>query len=309
MNFKIKSALFVLATVVLGISVASATQIEVKSIPTRTPLAGILLPPPSIQPSQTLIPTASPTGKVAPTWTPLPTLSIKQAQEKINALNLNNGGCQLPCWWGITPNITTWQETLQFLASFTVIKQGENGSFFEGGKTYHTMYFEVYYDIPGEEESRRMLFSGQDGVVIGITVFPPDTEPNYKLDQLLMLFGKPNQIYVSAQPYSQTVELPPAIIILDYTNFGILASYQFPLHKSGENLNICPKSVGARLELQDPQIKYTNALSIEEYVSMITGFDPKKLENVSEMNIDAFYEAFQDPSSSVCLETPVILWP
>ncbi len=25
----------------------------------------------------------------------------------------NNGGCELPCWWGITPGETSWQEVHQ----------------------------------------------------------------------------------------------------------------------------------------------------------------------------------------------------
>jgi hypothetical protein len=283
---------------------ASATQINVATA------SEPVQPTPSLsQTYQTPVPTASPTNSPAATWTPLPTLTMREAQEKISSLDSDNGGCQLPCWWGISPNKTTWEEAIHFLESFTQIRQAENGSFLENGESHYTTYFEVYYDIPDETASRRILVSGQDGLVTGLTVFPPDTAQNYQLHQILRLLGEPRQIYVSAQPDTQTKQLLPARIILDYGNLGVLVSYEFPVRRSGENLEICPRSVGGRLALQDPNFQDSRALSIEDYVRMITGFEPRKLGDVSGMDISSFVETFQNPSSSACLETPASIWP
>jgi hypothetical protein len=43
------------------------------------------------------------------------TLDSEEAQKLVQKLLENNGGCKLPCWWGITPGKTTWAEARQIL--------------------------------------------------------------------------------------------------------------------------------------------------------------------------------------------------
>jgi hypothetical protein len=296
---------------VIGGCLLSACFAQGKPLPTeivtRVPIFSS--PTSSINPSQTPLPTAILTNTPVATWTPLPTLELNQARQKINGLNLNNGGCQLPCWWGIVPSKTTWPEAIHFLAPFSEIKQGESGSFLEDGKKHFATNFSIYYDIASKTESWRLLLSVQDEVVTDIEVLPPDTEHNFKLNQLLVAFGMPNQIYVSAQPDAQTNKLLPARIILDYSDVGIWASYEFPLTKVGQTLKICPQPIGARLDLWNPKVKNSRRISIEEFVNRITGFEPRKLEDISKMTIESFYETFQNPNTTICLETQVNLWP
>ena len=299
-------ALFIAAEYLLT---ACSTQIKQVEIVKHTEIPIILSPTLPIHASQTTLPTNIPTNTPTSTWTPLPTLTTEQAQKKINELNLNNNGCQLPCWWGIIPGKTTWFDAMYFLVSFTEIKQGENGSFYAEGKNHYTTYLEVYYENPGIEDPWRMSINGQDALVSSITVFPPDTEYNYTLHQILTTFGTPNQIYVSAQPDSQTNVLDPARIILDYGALGIWAVFEFPVTKNTKTMVICPRPVGARLSLWDPTVKNSNSISIEEFVDRITGFSPHKLEDVSEMSIQGFYNNFKNANPENCLETPIDLWP
>jgi hypothetical protein len=310
-TMKSKFAFFIVISALYGLSACSSQSTVTATSPNDTEMTSteFQTSTPQHAISQSVTPTITVSPTIRPTWTPLATLSTEQAHQAIRELILNNGGCQIPCWWGIIPGKTSVQEALHFLAPFSTIKQGGSGSFYEGGKTHFTTTYTVYYDIFGEDESGRLDVGVQDNIVVGITAYPLGNEQNYQLSQILTSFGKPSQVYVSAQPYSQTNELLPAKIILDYSKLGILASYEFHLSKSGDNLDICPRPIGARLELRDPIIKYPQALSVEEYVSMITGFDPKRLEDVSETSIDEFYEIFQRPDNTTCLRTPVNLWP
>ena len=52
-------------------------------------------------------PTATQTPTAPPTFTPLPTLNPEEEQATVLTLLESNGGCALPCWWGITPGTTT----------------------------------------------------------------------------------------------------------------------------------------------------------------------------------------------------------
>jgi hypothetical protein len=84
------------------------TNLPTATQPTHTP---------STIPSPTTIPTSTRTPKptVTPTWVALPTLPPAEALAKVKELLETNGGCELPCWWGIRPGKTTWKEAYDFL--------------------------------------------------------------------------------------------------------------------------------------------------------------------------------------------------
>ncbi|GIK57231.1 MAG: hypothetical protein BroJett015_28940 [Chloroflexota bacterium] len=52
-----------------------------------------------------------------PTITPAPTLSPEQEGDFLSSLMSDNGGCELPCWWGVTPGQTGEQEARDLFAS------------------------------------------------------------------------------------------------------------------------------------------------------------------------------------------------
>lgn len=53
---------------------------------------------------------------LSPTWTPLPTLDQADKQRLVSDLLSTNGGCRLPCWWGLIPGKTNWAQAFQFLS-------------------------------------------------------------------------------------------------------------------------------------------------------------------------------------------------
>jgi hypothetical protein len=83
----------------------------------------------TIEPSPTPIPLSTPlkiqtaaftsspqpTGSPTIMWTPIATYSPTQALEKLLEFFSNNGGCELPCLWGITPGKTNVAAMLSLL--------------------------------------------------------------------------------------------------------------------------------------------------------------------------------------------------
>ncbi len=280
---------------------------------------------PTIKPSQTVtqIPrhADTPTLVSTSTWTPLPTLSEQQAREKINGLLETNNGCELPCWWGILPNETKWTEASHFLRPFIVDLEARSDVRIENGNRRVFTEIQFYYDAPNETAVGRMTLGAIDDIVVRMTVYPPGVEYKYQLHQLLTLLGPPKQILVNAQSSSPIPELPPTVLTLDYSDAGVWASYGYIPIRVGENLVICPESslgkvttyhydnLGGRFELFGPKMEYPGALSIEEYANMVGGFTAKRLEDVTNMNIEKFYTTFIDPVPEICLETPADLWP
>lgn len=123
----------ILFLVLIGFLAACHSSTSVT--PTVVPVATTIPDPTSIvtiQPTNTpthqIQFTSTPHGTPLPTpaftWTSLPilpTLSTSGADLLISDLLINNGGCKLPCWWGIMPGETPWNEAYQTLSTFATI--------------------------------------------------------------------------------------------------------------------------------------------------------------------------------------------
>lgn len=293
------------------------------SVDTATPPATNTVVP-TIKPFETVTPIPTPTDlptlTPAPTLTPLPTLSANQAKAKVKELLETNGECELPCWWGIIPNKTTWPDVSHFLSPIFQLGQGNTNVLRENGEKHTYTDYQFYFDLPGEPQPARIILEGKDDIVFWITIYPPAAEYKYQLHQMLALLGPPKQIFISAQASSPIPELPPTMLVLDYSDIGVWASYGYIPTQVGENLVVCPKSslgivsiyddyIGGRLELFAPNIEYPSAISIQEYADMVGGFTAKKLEDVSNMTVESFYHTFINPEPETCLETLADLWP
>ena len=318
---KIKFILLILVMILLTNCTTQKPDVAVSTDTATPPATNTVVP--TIKPSETVTPTPTltdlPTFTPAPTWTPLPTLSTNQAKAKVKELLETNGGCELPCWWGIVPNKTTWADLSHFLSPIFQLSQQPPKVFTEYGEKHTYTDYQFYFDVPGESQPASIILEGRDNIVFWATIFPPAAEYKYQLHQVLALLGSPKQIFISAQASSPIPELPPTILVLDYSDKGVWASYGYIPTQVGENLVVCPKSslgiestydnVGGMLELFAPNIEYPRALSIQEYADMVGGFTAKKLEDVTNMTVETFYNTFINPTPSVCLETPVNLWP
>ena len=111
----------------------SASQQTITAIPTISPTSGPVATETVLPPTQTptLAATPSVTFPSPPLWTPLPTLSPIDAEERLRTWIQGTFECLLPCWGGITPGLTSWQETVQTieqLSGFSSVNVSENVS-------------------------------------------------------------------------------------------------------------------------------------------------------------------------------------
>ena len=95
-------------------------------------------PTETILPAQTLTATSTliPVLTSPPPWTPLPTFSSTAGEETLKTWVQGTFECLLPCWGGITPGKTSWQEARQIveqLSGFSRVNISENLSCEFGG--------------------------------------------------------------------------------------------------------------------------------------------------------------------------------
>lgn len=137
---------------------------------------------------KTSVPTPIPeiTNTLEPTLTAIPkaTLVPEEARKLVQELLENNGGCKLPCWWGITPGKTTWAEARIFLEGFSVYV-GETG--------------EVQIPLPTPYSNATYMdhgYSIKNGIVDHIDIYNFNLAPNYYLPKFLETYGQPTEIWM-----------------------------------------------------------------------------------------------------------------
>ncbi|MBN1976040.1 MAG: hypothetical protein JW918_01455 [Anaerolineae bacterium] len=265
------------------------------SSPTLEVLAGTPTPS-SIPPTRT------------PRPTPVPTMTADEEYGFFLEMLQNNGGCQLPCWWGFTPGATSWQATRDFFTSLGKETRG-------GGDIQN---YTVVFDMPGHYQSYQSYIGDEDGILkmIEISAAPAVGEDwsftydhpqfaedwkAYMLPHMLEVYGPPSQVLLgmgSGAPWS------PFDLLLFYPEKGFLMQYSGEAEeREGETWLVCPHLVELTLYLWSPE----RIMSLED-IPGFTVWGPHSLEEATGMSIEQFYETFVQPDTETCLETPADLW-
>ncbi len=267
-------------------------------------------PSPSLTPSKTITPTklSYPTRTFtttpAPTWTQLPTLSSAEAETKIMDLLVHNADCKLPCWWGITPGVTTWNEANHFLEAFTSIEepflQDIDDVLYKGYSPWFYLGKNKYF----------ISLITVDEIVIEIVLTPDVTDFGHQLPSILSNNGVPDQIWIAPMP--ETPGGPWFYLVLYYPEQGILAEYsgaaslQIKTGSDGKpiitGINVCPVGIGPELWLKTPNTLsgvYDNpALGGPDFTSLLRQID------ITGMNINDFYNRFRNADNTTCFVVP-----
>lgn len=286
---------------------------------TKTPLFGVSeteKSPPAL-PTGTLTPPPTSTLTPIPSWTPLPTLDQSARRQLILDLLNHNAGCQLPCWWGITPGETTWEQAKQSLALFAEeigeVPKDEKTQLL-GERSIAIHLYAVKYESP---QSGTLVFTGysfnyigfgvEGGIVIYITVgnnaqeIDSDTA-QYLLPNLLETYGVPNDTRLYVEDGPNTLEFWIGVMYEQ----GIIARYAYQAHREGDQYQACSQYAEPVLSLWAPDDKQLQAMFVEDmkkYVGEAT------LSQVTNMDVPMFYETFKNPDNKICLYSPMSLWP
>ncbi len=101
----------------LFIAIVSGCAQPVQGTPTLFPVIPTASVTETIAPktaTPTLAPSATST-RIPATPTDVPTLPVEDARQRLLDLLANNGNCQLPCLWGITPGESSYQDARSIL--------------------------------------------------------------------------------------------------------------------------------------------------------------------------------------------------
>ncbi len=257
-------------------------------------------------------PTATPRPTNTPTPTTYPTLDAQGRLNFVLQALKTNGGCELPCWWGITPGKTTWKEMVD-----TFAKQGIG--FFEEG---HPNLSYVTKDNH-REETIDVTFQRENDLVQGVDIKSAyyhllakqeyaETWKSYSLDQVLSQHGIPTRVYleltVGAGDWSPGMQATYELW-LAYADKGITVRYPGELIHDKQGWYVCPtfrSDKGITLKLRAPN----TPASIDELEADNPFQFAGTLEKLTGMSLQRFYEMFKQSPPPGCLfvSDPNPLW-
>lgn len=236
---------------------------------------------------------------------PIPTLPLREKEIIVSELYQTNGGCELPCWWGIVPGETEWQTAKDFLS--TLATNISTGTQFESDP-----FFSVEVDIPVPENLSeygflRHTFFVRDGIILRIYPEGPwGTSKIGTVSEILNSYGSPTEVLLDTLGYVFVAgDNYPFHVVLFYPEKGMLIRYYDEAELTDGYLIGCIQEDSGTPILWSSKLELT---FIEALGRRHSAQYYKLLEEVTEMDVETFYQTYLDSDTEICIETPTELW-
>jgi hypothetical protein len=296
---------YVMCLVVLGLLLVGCEKngtIEMEEGETalpglQTPTKGLQLPPTwTIEVSSTE--TSTPTLTSTPTFIPRPTADLPQVprlndEEKIEKyieLLETNAGCKLPCWWGIVPGQTSWQEARRFLVR--VANRVSNDPEFPR----EVDFLVPEYIFPVHLSHRYYV----EDEIIQIIQVHNGMLPVYTIPDILNEYGKPDEVYIALDWEPGRDDLPLLIMLL-FRDQGIMTYYGTQGVEQSTRIRACfDHELSADLRLWSPENSTSFSFVYNEFTLMYQN-SYHSIEEITTLDKDAFYDLFSQGYAETCI--------
>jgi hypothetical protein len=292
--------------------------------------------PKTISPTKNSDVTPEPTQPPQPSFTPfikstatinaISTLSTTEAEIYLLNLFNENQECDLPCWWGIQPGVSTWhelQEVIMPIGYFqdisSVVEKGHYETGLSVGLGRDVSLSNLHIDFIGQGQiiEKAYIFTENSYPVTSplYSVEYKDALSGFSLQAILNDYGEPSRILLglSNGPIEPTGGWHYEILVF-YDQLGFMLYYVFnqgiSLNQSGNELSVCPNYEGTiiiRFALQSP----SNTEPIEFVMERHIGVDPnyiRPLEDTTDITTLEFYESFKESGIGSCFQSGSENW-
>lgn len=251
----------------------------------------------------------------------IPIIVATSRQSAIESLIKNNGGCRLPCLWGITPGQTDFTEAQEILFPLQVLIGENNQIDFE-----YTKY--VPSTIQGRQNDEivinaRFQFDANRIIkIVRVNTFSTaknddfsDLWESISPQQVIRSFGKPSRVLLNAYPGPfGTKRHSPYRLWFFYDREGIEFNYIGAV-KFDSVYHFCPKLkkdediTVIKIYIQSPDDHSPLEENDEQIVNLNTPpFKVLSFEEATGKSLDDFYQIFTLHSDSACFDTPSEIW-
>jgi hypothetical protein len=280
------------------------TSPEVKETSTTTLFVATPTNKPTSTPSSSPTLTGTPTQAATRTPTPAPTLPPEEVKAWIEEMLMTNGGCELPCWWGIEPGKTTFTEAIRHFNPYA----SKISSREQDAETSAGIYFFTNTEGIGLSRFIYIGFHVHNGIIEKIRVMGIQDLNEYKLPNILEKFEIPTEIYVWA--YSPLAvsgdQIQPLRVDLFYPDRGILIIYSAEGETKGDVTQGCIDN-GPSYFLWNSMLDLSFTQAMQE-AGFQLDLPPLPVEQALGMSPEMFYQRYKGDNKAVCIETPANIW-
>lgn len=290
----------------ISASTVSSPTLEATLGSSATPAA-----PPTTPPPPHVSPTASPSlAATYPTdrWTlvePSPVLPLDQAIGQIRSLLEENGGCRIPCWWGITPGKTSEEAAIDELSQSSRVYVRGSGPF----GSSHTIESVSIVETRGERTQIVTDYFASGDLIDAIRINALDLSPVLTLKSMLEELGEPERILVAT--FSQPAEQGswPFGLVLFYPSSGVLAEYYISGRAEDDHILACPATASAPfVGVWETGLEFSFEDAHGFFGAKGIDWSFKDLELATNMDIESFYSVFRAEGAADCFVTPKSIW-
>ena len=252
---------------------------------------------PLIKPTNTPNPTQPPTATVTltptTTLTPASTLTplaiSPDSRVAIWRLLVNNGGCHLPCFWGITPGKTSLAEFLQFVHQFP-----QEAEWME---KYEDRYM-FYYDPPlrNIDTTFGVMFYAPNSTIDVIILDSGTARLTFPLTRLLQENGMPDKVLIGPQQPLSGDNSQEMFVV--YEKQKILVRYY--LVTKNEYLCYDPKLVN-RFQMWGGNENWLTYLNLP-FGDSASDANLYPIDQMTEYDMETFYKQFSTRNRSICMK-------
>ncbi|MCB2178484.1 hypothetical protein KQH61_03625 [bacterium] len=273
--------------------------------PTSTPII------PSSTP--TLVP--SPTATLIPTLTsaPVPTLLPEEAQDVFRKWLEGEPDCLLPCWAGIVPGETTWNEALDILEPVTTIWSIVEDYECSGGKCNGFDW--KFMHLSNLPSTRSPIYgsvdtNGEDEVYSISIQINHTSEMQIPLEQILQQYGVPDRLLVHT-PRNYIDKEYIGWMILYYSENNFIIQYGRTAVMGSDYITSCGEITSTQVDIV---FEGNEVVWDTEKILDIVWRNPeyyllyKDIEDVTDFTIESFHDYYIEHPGS-CWSSPISSWP
>jgi hypothetical protein len=244
-----------------------------------------------------------PTSVQTLTFTPLPTLGLRQLGDLIVDVIKNNGGCELPCWWGnkIVVGSTSDVEANRFLAWMGPAAIVSDDAIGVDIPPPPSPSFQYSVDINLKRQNNIVHLLNFHGTTNGKPnpQFSSDWRAHYAWDQVMGRNGPPSQIRLALFPRNSG---GPAFysLFLFYDKLGMAIWYVGPAQDISQGVvRACPRfDLITEIRLSLVPAAYGSTLTD----LLLPSGKTKTLSEATGMSVQTFYEMFGKANGQGCFE-------
>jgi hypothetical protein len=247
-----------------------------------------------------------------PTLTPLPTKNSAEAKRMLDFMIYQNGGCKLPCWWGVTPGVTKSDDMINFFQSFINRVESDETVYVDQEGEKRATRAVIFYDSSNESLEHIFEVVSVDDTVKRILVYQ-DLTGDFTLPNLLSTYGPPGEILLVTEAASPDNKVPFGLTLL-YPDQGILVYFYSKTggRVHGDYISICPQNTLPTLQLWPSGFPNQGKIEIKHLMDersfQFNESRYKSIETVSNLSIDRFFATFRHNNNANCIITKAEQW-